>query len=456
MVSLSTNPKILLCTPFLRHQDDYFDVSDEAIYDMPKVSTPRHGSLGLRFIKQNVPEVEILEFPTWNEYVAKLREGWDVVGFSFHNIELDEITRMIEEARFHNIPELWAGNYGALDDRIPSIVDRVFIGPAEDAVAQSFGYRISRDEIEHPVLISKILLRPGNIPIMNIGILYTHFGCPSKCTYCQSTTFNKKCYPVNLESIERVLRYYKKRGINFIIPLDETFGALPDFSDKITELFARYKFNWWAQTRVEVALRKVDEWYERGLRMLAIGVESMNQNTLDSLNKRQKVEEVIEFTQRTDKMRYLARMLYYQLGFPNMTAEETVWDAVRVSKLSYEIATVGVITPHPQTPLWNELDSQYGIVDRTNRHWNNATLVWKHPHITPPQMKELREVVVRILNKPYGLFRMAKKMFRPKSPTSAWNDMILGPAQSFFVDSQKQRFLPKFMHSRAGSKNISA
>ncbi|MGB8657929.1 MAG: radical SAM protein [Candidatus Zixiibacteriota bacterium] len=443
MKTISINPKVLLCTPYLRFPGDYFDVSDEAIYDFPKVSTPRQGSLGLRFIKQNVPEVEILEFPTWDEYVAKLKEGWDIVGFSFHNIELDEITKMAEEARCKGIPVLWAGNYGALDDRVPSLVDRIFVGPAEDSIAQVFGYRVPRGEVEHPPLMSKLLFCPGRIPLMTIGILYTHFGCPSKCTYCQSTVFNKRCYPVNLESIERVLRYYKKKGINYIIALDETFGALPDFSDQITELFARYQFNWWAQTRVEVALRKMHEWYERGLRMLAIGVESMNQETLNSLNKRQKIEEVIEFTQRSSEMKYLARMLYYQLGFPNMTAEETMEDAIRVSKLSYEIATVGVITPHPQTPLWDELDSKYGIFDRTNRHWNNATLVWNHPHITPAQMNGLREVVVRILNKPHGLFRLVGRAFRPKDNGSFWRYMVKDTVKSLFINDRKQFFFPK-------------
>lgn len=442
MNKLSTNPKILLCTPYKRFRRDYFDVSDEAIYDLPKVSTPRQGSLGLRFIKQNVPEVNILEFPSWDQYVAKLKEGWDVVGFSFHNIELDEITRMAHEARRQGIPELWAGNYGALDDRVPDLVDRIFVGPAEDAIAQIYGYRVPRKEVKHPILITKLLLRPGNFPLLNLGILYTHFGCPSKCTYCQSTSFNKECYPVNLESIERVLRYYREKGIRYVICLDETFGALPKFAEQITQLFARYKINWWAQTRVEIALRKMDEWYKRGLRMLAIGVESMKQDTLDSLNKRQKVEEVIEFTERTHEMKYLARMLYYQLGFPNMTAEETEQDSMKVSKLSYEIATVGVITPHPQTPLWNDLDSKYGIIDRTNRHWNNATLVWKHPYITPPQMKILREKVVHILNRRLAVLKLAKRAFRPTDIGQVLNFTVTGPVRSVFVDGRKQIFFP--------------
>lgn len=433
---------MLLCTTYQRFPADYFDVADEGICDFPKISTPRRFSPGLRFIKQNVPEVEILEFPLWNEYVAKLKEGWDVVGFSFHNIELDEIKKMADEARRQGVHELWAGNYGALDDRVPSLVDRVFVGPAEDDIAQVFGYRVPKDEIQHPAMLCNVSLAPYGLRLFTVGVLYTHFACPFKCTYCQTTVFNNECYPVNIESIERVLCYYKKLGISYVVALDETFGAFQKSTDKITELFARYGFNWWAQTRVEIALRNVDEWHKRGLRMVAIGVESMNQNTLNALNKRQKVEEVIEFTCRTSAMPYLARMLYYQLGFPNMTADETTEDARRLSRYSYEIATVGVITPHPKTRLWDELDSTYGIIDRTNRHWNNATLVWRHPYISPPQMKELRETVVHMLNKPGCLRRLASRAFRPDTVASAWRNLAKPCVSSMSIDDRKQVVFP--------------
>lgn len=58
---------------------------------------PRIQSFGLRFLKQNIPEIEILEFPTWDEYEKKLQEGWDVVGLSFYLSETHEAVEMAEE-----------------------------------------------------------------------------------------------------------------------------------------------------------------------------------------------------------------------------------------------------------------------------------------------------------------------------------------------------------------------
>jgi len=43
---------------------------------------PRRISFGLRFLRQNIPEIEILEYPTRAEYRNALKKGWDVVGYS--------------------------------------------------------------------------------------------------------------------------------------------------------------------------------------------------------------------------------------------------------------------------------------------------------------------------------------------------------------------------------------
>jgi len=93
-----------------------------------KFCWPRIQSYGLRFLKQNIPEIEILEYPTWEQYVKKLREGWDVVGFSFYLSDTPEVLEMVEYARSAGIEEIWCGNYGALTPEIQDRFDKIFIG----------------------------------------------------------------------------------------------------------------------------------------------------------------------------------------------------------------------------------------------------------------------------------------------------------------------------------------
>ena len=74
-----------------------------------RFSMPRRISFGLRFLRQNVPGISILEYPTRPEYSAQLRREWDAVGFSFYLDETNDILDMAEEARAMGISQVWGG-----------------------------------------------------------------------------------------------------------------------------------------------------------------------------------------------------------------------------------------------------------------------------------------------------------------------------------------------------------
>ncbi len=408
MKSLSTNPKVLLCTKCRKSPRGFVDMLG---YNIRKIivspSLPRDSSIGLRFIKKNVPQVEILEFPQWQQYVNKLKEGWDIVGFSFYQDEIDDIARMAEEARRYHVGELWAGNYGALDENVPGMVDRVFIGPAEDHFARLFGGRVSDDQIEHPAITFQFNLKPVKTSLLKLGFLYTKRGCPFKCIFCQTPAFEKRLFNINIESIKEVLITYKRLGISHLVVTDELFGADHQFTEQITELFARYKFFWFAQSRASLFSRHLDTWYSRGLRAPSIGAEAMDQSALNNVDKLQSVEEIVEYARRTKEKPGMYRMVNYMIGYENMTAEETLEDIMRIKELGCEAHGINILTPFPKTPLWDRIESRYGIFDRTYSKYDTKHLVWNHPHISPTQMHKLHIKAIRSLNNPlktYGRF----------------------------------------------------
>src|SRR4029077_16920000 len=130
---------------------------------------PRRISFGLRFLRQNVPGIEILEYPTHAEYRRALARGWDVVGFLFSLEESHEILRMAAEAPAAGVARLWAGNYGALTPAMHASFDEVFSGYSEDAVAKPLGTTFG--PVKHPPLVSEFRL-PGGWP-MPIGVIFT-------------------------------------------------------------------------------------------------------------------------------------------------------------------------------------------------------------------------------------------------------------------------------------------
>ena len=72
--------EVLFVTTFVEQEDNY-DYWGTNIDGKIRFSYPRSYSYGLRFLKKNIPSIEILEYPTLKEYKEKLKEGWDISDF---------------------------------------------------------------------------------------------------------------------------------------------------------------------------------------------------------------------------------------------------------------------------------------------------------------------------------------------------------------------------------------
>ena len=145
-------------------------------------------SLGLRFIKQNVPGIEILEMPTAEEYRRALARGWDIVGISFYLDETRRALEMVAEARRAGAAEVWGGNYGVLTPEVRPHFDRIFLGYAEHEIAQALGHKL--ENLAHPPMVV-----PFGMPfwkIVRFGLLFTTRGCCFGCTFCQTPAFAPK------------------------------------------------------------------------------------------------------------------------------------------------------------------------------------------------------------------------------------------------------------------------
>ncbi len=347
---------------------------------------PRRISFGLRFLRQNLAGLEILEYPTPQEFSKTLKKGWDVVGFSFYLEETNRILRMAAEARQAGVAEVWAGNYGALTRDIESNWDAVFSGYAEEAIAHRLGQTI--DSIQHPPLIVKFSL-PGGLPFP-LGVLFTARGCSFQCTFCQTTVFAPKPNAIPLESLETVIRFYRSHGVRYALILDENFGNVPRHAESVIELLARYGMKWVVQSRVDLLLKRFDDWAAHGMEGAMFGIESFQQNVLKQIHKGEKVEAVEELVGRLHRDGLYAQG-YYIIGFPSETPDSIRKDLRTLAALKLDTTQITVVTPHPQTELWNELMSGYGITETDWAKFDTTPLVWQHPTCPSGSLESLLE-----------------------------------------------------------------
>jgi radical SAM superfamily enzyme YgiQ (UPF0313 family) len=356
----------------------------------------------LRFLKQNIPKIEILEHPSWNEYQKKVnQEKWDVVGFSFYLNEIHEILDMVNYARKRNIPELWAGNYGALTESIQKKFDRVFIGYCENEIANILGKQVSNKDIIHPPITTYVSYYGFKLTCQ--GYLFTNRGCNFRCNFCQTPVFCKKPCKIPIDSIENVLKYYKKLGINELIIPDESFGLFKNHAEEVVDLLDKYGFYWIPMVRADILKERLDDWHKKGLIGVLVGIENFNQNVLDSIGKKEKIEEILNVVKSLKKKNKFIDGLY-MIGFPEETADSIKQDIKKVAALKMDITQLCVITPLPGTPLWRDIEEKYGIFDKDWHHYNAKHLVWNHPNIKPREMRDILMNAFKIIYPPIRVF----------------------------------------------------
>ncbi|MGC1648535.1 MAG: radical SAM protein [Candidatus Sulfotelmatobacter sp.] len=429
-------PRILLTT---RCRDsglyDYFRENAPRNFRW-RFGMPRTISFGLRFLRQNLPQLHILEYPTRAEFSAQLKRGWDAVGFSFYLEETNDILAMAAEARQAGVRELWAGNYGALTPSIQSHFDHVFTSYSEDALAQKLGTHL--DEIQHPPLVTRFRLPGGwSFPL---GVLFSSRGCSFRCTFCQTTAFAPQPKENSLASLDRVLRFYVQHGIHFVLLLDENFGNIPSHADAVIELLARHKVRWLVQSRVDLLLRNFDDWRSCGMEGALFGIESFHQDILKQMHKNEKAQSAFELAERLNRTGMYAQG-YYIIGLPPETPGSIAQDLRTLASLKLDVTQITIVTPHPQTEMWRELDSGYGIFEKDWSKFDTKHLVWNHPHCAPGELESLLEQGFRGCYGKDWLMRTTKKFLSARRAQKDLSSVLLGPVRSRWASSSRLPYL---------------
>ena len=142
----------------------------------------------------------------------------------------------------------------------------------------------------------------GFIRMRTVVPIQTSRGCPHDCSFCSvTTTFGRR---MRYRSVERVVAEMARHDLSntvFFI-YDDNFAASPK---RVRELMAGFrslprKPKWSAQVRADVARDEglIEEMAEAGCDTVFIGLESVNQGTLASANKRQELTDVVTYLRR--------------------------------------------------------------------------------------------------------------------------------------------------------------
>jgi len=133
----------------------------------------------------------------------------------------------------------------------------------------------------------------------NYAAVWTTLGCPYNCKFCSvGNLYKKKPFTSRKRRIEDVVSEIeilsKKFGVKNIRILDELFTYDLERVNRFCELLKEkdLRLNMWCYSRVDtIDLKTLINLKSVGVTWVAYGFESFNQDTLDSMNKKTKVED---------------------------------------------------------------------------------------------------------------------------------------------------------------------
>ncbi len=193
------------------------------------------------------------------------------------------------------------------------------------------------------------------------AVIYTSFGCPFNCTYCNiHALYNGKPgirfrTPENIvEEIGLLVKNYKIKNIKF---LDELFAIDEEQINRICDLIIQrgYDLNIWAYARIDTVNEKILKKMKRaGINWLAYGIESGSKKVREGVNKGRFDQETIR---KIIKMTHQAG-IYVQanfiFGLPDEDFQTLRESLDMVKELNCEYVNFHTTMAYPGSRLYEE------------------------------------------------------------------------------------------------------
>jgi radical SAM superfamily enzyme YgiQ (UPF0313 family) len=223
---------------------------------------------------------------------------------------------------------------------------------------------------------------------MNSTPIMTSWGCPFACTFCSVTTMFGRRY--RFRSIESVVAELQEKRPERVFFYDDNFAANPKrLKDLLRALIANdLVMPWTAQVRTDVARdpELLELMRRSGCDRLCIGLESVNQETLDEYAKSQSVDDIVNA---------LATLRHHGLKTHGMfvlggDADDlhSIRDTVRFAvKHHIDSLMLNILTPGPGTEQYAAMEAQGRLFDKRWELYDGQHVVFTPQQMTPEQLQ---------------------------------------------------------------------
>lgn len=230
-------------------------------------------------------------------------------------------------------------------------------------------------------------------------------GCPFCCSFC---TTSRMFHPYRERSVENVigeLRYYKKLGFQYMNFEDDNFTANKERAKEICRrmiaegLVFKETF-FFGRTDMANDEEMLDLLQKAHLTRALVGIESLNQDSLNEINKRQSVADIERCAAALSrhKIRLIASIV---LGIDTDGKEEMRHSVDFARKINAYQLQPAVLTPFPGTKVFEQYEREGRILTRDWSLFDMMNVTFLPKRLSPWELqKEFFHAVRRF----YGFF----------------------------------------------------
>lgn len=233
--------------------------------------------------------------------------------------------------------------------------------------------------------------RTSKMGVRSITSILTSRGCPYQCSFCASsrlagTSWRSRSVESIIEEVQLVKDTYGYPAVAFV---DDNFTLDPKRVTNICEEILKrgWDIHWWCFTRGDTIVKNpemVSLMYKAGCRSTYIGIESGNQETLDSYKKRISAEisrEAISILKK-NKIEMTTSFIIGQLNEDKGMVEDTLRFA---KSLNPNTVSFSILTPYPGTELFEQVKDK--IISFNWRKYDGIHSVIRLKHFRPLQLQ---------------------------------------------------------------------
>ena len=329
-----------------------------------------------------------------------LDESVDLVGITMMTCQAERGYQIADHFRRRGIRTICGGSHATFmpqecsrhfDAVVVNEVEPVWDEIMADFMADKLKPVYHSDKLtdlrDMPIPRKELFRNNGKITLSDV--IQAGRGCPLGCEFCTVTQmYGKKFRTRPVENIVEEIERFKSRRLFFV---DDNIFLSRSYAYELFEALIPLKVEWASQGSLELICRDAQLLKlaaRSGCVSLFVGIETVNQETLNAANKH--FNKVANYNENIRRIAEAGIMVVgsFIFGFEEdkLQCFDSVYDFAVDNRLS--MVNCGIMTPFPGSVTYDRALRDNKVFDFRWGQYTGTNLVWRHPNMSKEEIEE--------------------------------------------------------------------